>query len=102
VKNQLERILELKLLDPLYLDDQAENFPWTQEVKAGRIPRSLAQCKGVHVGQWKAEGLQKFSFPMADCIFIGKLADRNWKSNHLFPDLQNSTFIVAEHHGMIT
>jgi len=27
VKNQLERILELKLLDPSYLDDQAENFP---------------------------------------------------------------------------
>ena len=77
VKNQLERILELKLIDPSYLDDQVENFPWTQELKAGRIPRSLAQCKGVHVGQWKAEGLQKFSFPMADCIFMGKLADRH-------------------------
>lgn len=38
VKNQLERILELKLIDPSYLDDQVENFPWTQELKAGRIP----------------------------------------------------------------
>lgn len=44
VKNQLERILELKLIDPSYLDDQVENFPWTQVLKAGRIPRSLAQC----------------------------------------------------------
>ena len=29
-----------------------------------------------HVGQWKAEVLQKCYFPMADCIFMGKLAGR--------------------------
>lgn len=77
VKNQLERILDMKLIDPSYLDDQVEKFPWTQDLKTGRIPRSLAHCKGTHVGQWKAEGLQKFSFPMADCIFMGKLDDRH-------------------------
>ena len=27
------------------------------------------------MGQWKAEGLQKFSFPMSDCIFVGQLTD---------------------------
>lgn len=67
----------MTLIDPSYLDDQVEKFPWTQDLKTGRIPRSLAHCKGTHVGQWKAEGLQKFSFPMADCIFMGKLDDRH-------------------------
>ena len=46
VKNRLERILELKLIDPSYLDDQVANFPWTHELKSGRVPRSLAHCKG--------------------------------------------------------
>jgi len=38
VKSQLERILELKLIDPSYLDDQDQNFPWSQELKPERIP----------------------------------------------------------------
>lgn len=59
------------------INRQVEKFPWTQDLKTGRIPRSLAHCKGTHVGQWKAEGLQKFSFPMANCIFMGKLDDRH-------------------------
>ena len=101
VKSQLEIILELKLIDPSYLDDEVHN--WSQELKPERIPWSLAQCKGVHVGQWKAEGLQKFSFPMADCIFMANLADRHeLEIASLVSRLTNSIFAVAESCGMMT
>jgi hypothetical protein len=66
VKNQLERLLDLEVLDQTNLDKQIESFPWTKELKDGRIPAATKKFKGL--GQWKAEGLQKFSFPMADCI----------------------------------
>ena len=66
VKNQLERFLDLELLDQTKSDEQIESFPWTKELKDGQIPKATKNCKGL--GQCKAEGLQKFSFPMADCI----------------------------------
>lgn len=45
-----------------------------QRVKGWKTPRPVGkECKGI--GHWKAEGLQKFSFPMANSIFEGKLQD---------------------------
>ena len=73
VKNQLERLLDLELLDQTKLDEQIESFPWTKELKDGRIPKATKNYKGL--GQWKAEGLQKFSFPMADCILKDHFAN---------------------------
>jgi hypothetical protein len=73
VKNQLDWILDLELVDQSYLDKQIEMFAWTRELKDGRIPRPIKNYMGF--GSWKAEGLQKFSFPMADCIFGNCLDD---------------------------
>ena len=37
-KNQVQRFLELELLDKTYLDEQIKNYPWTTELKTGRLP----------------------------------------------------------------
>jgi hypothetical protein len=55
------------------MDNQIETFPWSTELKNGRIPMSIRKLKGM--GQWKAEGLQNFSFPMADCILPDHLTN---------------------------
>ena len=73
VKNQAERLIDLEMIDKGYLDKQIKAFPWSAELKNGRIPKPIGKLKGM--GQWKAEGLQKFSFPMADCILPGQLTN---------------------------
>lgn len=74
VKNQLTRLLQLELVDTEYLDKQIRDFPWSKELKDGRLPRPVGkECKGI--GHWKAEGLQKFSFPMTNSIFEDKFQD---------------------------
>ena len=50
-KNQVQRMLELELIDTTYLDDKIKTFPES----------------------WKAEGFQKFSYPMLECIVEGKV-----------------------------
>jgi len=72
VKNQTERLLDYGLIDKKYLDREIIDFPWPKELKCGRLPKSI-QKYNESLGQWKAEGLQKFSFPMADCILSNKL-----------------------------
>ena len=66
VKNQIERPMDLEILDQSYLHKQIKSFPWTKELNDGPNPRATKQYKGL--GPWKVEGLQKFSFPMADCV----------------------------------
>ena len=74
VKNQLSRALELEMLDKTGLDKQIGNFPWTGELKDGRLTKQLGKdCKGI--GYWKAESFQKFSFPMAACIMESQLTN---------------------------
>ena len=74
VKNQLSRALELEMLDKTGLDKQICNFPWTGELKDGRLTKQLGKdCKGI--GYWKAESFQKFSFPMAACIMESQLTN---------------------------
>lgn len=74
VKNQLTRLLELEMVDTEYLDKQIKDFPSSKELMDGRLPRPVGkECKGI--GHWKAEGLQKFSFPMTTCIFEDKFQD---------------------------
>lgn len=90
VKNQLERLLQKKRIDQSYLDDQLKTFPWTPDLKDGRVPRMIGNCKGV--GQWKADGLRKFSFPMADCILMGKLPDKESEIQSLISRLTEMHF----------
>ena len=66
-------ILDLEMIDKGFLDKQIKKFPWPKQLKNGRIPRPIGKLKGM--GQWKAEGLQKFSFPMLDCILVGQLTN---------------------------
>ena len=48
VKNQLTRLLELELVDTEYLDKQIKDFPWSKELKDGRLPRPVSkECKGI-------------------------------------------------------
>lgn len=73
VKNQAERLVELEMVDKSYLDKQIKYFPWPKQLKNGRVPKPIGKHKGM--GQWKAEGLQKFSFPMSDCILVNHLTN---------------------------
>ena len=73
VKNQAERIINLEMVDKEYLDKQIKVFSWPSEHKRGRVPKPIGKLKGM--GQWKAEGLQKWSFPMADCILPNHLSN---------------------------
>ena len=73
VKNQAERLLDLEMIDKGFLDKEIKKFSWPKELKNGRIPRFTGNVKGM--GQWKAEGLQKFSFPILDCILVGQLTN---------------------------
>lgn len=75
-KNQVQRLLELELLDKSYLDEQIKNFPWTTELKTGRLPVAVGR-DGKGLGFWKAEGFQKFAYPMLECILEGKLQNVN-------------------------
>lgn len=75
-KNQVQRLLELELLDKTYLDEQIKNFPWTTELKTGRLPVAVGR-NGKGLGYWKAEGFQKFAYPMLECILEGKLQNLN-------------------------
>lgn len=72
VKNQLVRALEQEIIDKAKLDEQIENFPWTNEFKDGRVPRKIGNKS---IGYWKAESFQKFSFPVANCIMESHLSD---------------------------
>jgi len=74
VKSQAERLLDQELIDKAYLDKEIKNFPWSRELKSGRIPMPVEKYHG-SLGQWKAEGLQKNSFPMADCILDNKIGN---------------------------
>ena len=65
-------MLELELIDTTYLDDKIKTFPWTKELKNGRIPVPVGK-EGKGLGSWKAEGFQKFSYPMLECIVEGKV-----------------------------
>ena len=48
------------------MDERSLEFPWTKELKAGRIPTAIGKDrKGLC--SWKAEGYQKFSFPLSEC-----------------------------------
>ena len=75
-KNQVQRLLELELLDKAYLDEQIKIFPWTTELKGGRLPTAVGR-DGKGLGFWKAEGFQKFAYPMLECILEGKLQNLN-------------------------
>ena len=65
-KNQTQRMLKT------YLDEKLKSFPWTNELKNGRIPVAVGK-EGKGLNYWKAEGFQKFFFPMLGCIVEGKL-----------------------------
>ena len=69
-------MLELELLDKTYLDEQIKNFPWTTELKTGRRPVAVGR-DGKVLGFWKAEGFQKFAYPMLECILEEKLHNVN-------------------------
>lgn len=75
-KNQVQRLLELEHLDKTYLDEQINIFPWTSELKSGRLPVAVGK-DGKGLGLWKAEGFQKFSYPMLECIVEQKLENLN-------------------------
>ena len=71
-KNQAQRMLEIELIDITYLDEKLKSFPWTNELKNGRIPVAVEK-EGKDLNYWKAEGFQKFFFPMLECIVEGKM-----------------------------
>lgn len=71
-KNQVQRLLELELLDKTYLNEQIKIFPWTTEWKTGRLPVAVGRDGKGH-GFRKVEGFQKFGYPMLECILKGKL-----------------------------
>lgn len=74
VKNQLERLLEQKIIDQSHLDIKLKNFPWTKGLRDGRTPTPIGNC--TRTGHWKAEGLRKFAFPMADCVFMDIITNK--------------------------
>ena len=59
VKNQLTYLLDNEIIHPEELDEALRNFPWTRELKAGRLPTPIGNdLKGL--SNWKAESFQKF------------------------------------------
>jgi len=58
------------------LDEQINIFPWTTELKSGRLPVAVGK-EGKGLGFWKAEAFQKFGCPMLECILEGKLENLN-------------------------
>lgn len=69
-KNQVQRLLELELLD------QIKNFPWATELKTGTVPAAVGR-DGKGLGFWKAECFQKFAYLMLECILEGKPQNLN-------------------------
>jgi len=71
-KNQMQRLIDLELVDITYLDAQLQKFPWTRELKNGRIPTPIGKdAKGLRF--WKAEAFQKFAYPVLESILDSHL-----------------------------
>ena len=76
VKNGLQYLLSNDVIDSVSLDSALMTFPWTRELKAGRLPQPVRQDhKGLR--SWKAESYQKFAFPFAECALEDKIEDDN-------------------------
>ena len=72
VKNQLTYFLDNEIIHPEELDEALRNFPWTRELKAGRVPTPIGNdLKGL--SNWKAESFQKFAFPFAEYALEDKI-----------------------------
>ena len=46
----------------------------TIELKSGRVPTNVTQ----HLGYWKAEDLQKFTYPASEFILDGLIPDEHY------------------------
>ena len=69
-KNQVQRLLELELLDKTYLDEQFKIFPWTTELKTGRL---LLQLEGMVkvLGTGRQKVLKKLHIPCLSAFLKG-------------------------------
>jgi hypothetical protein len=75
-KNQVQRLFDLEMVDSIYLDKQIQNFPWTTELKNGRIPTAVGK-DGKGFAYWKAEAFQKFAFPMLECVMESQIQNQD-------------------------
>ena len=74
VKNELAYMLDQEIIHPADLDNALQTFPWTRELKDGRLPTPIGNdLKGI--SNWKAESYQKFAFPFAECALEDKIED---------------------------
>ena len=65
IKNQLDRLDELEMLDLFKVNEKLKSIPWTAELKNGHLPTDFVKRRGY----WKAEDFQKFCFPASEVIF---------------------------------
>lgn len=71
---QLKSFITLEKIDSKLVDQRLRFFPWTAELKDGRIPNGY----GSRLAFWKAEELHKFAFPASEVIFADLLEDMDY------------------------
>ena len=76
VRNLLDALLNLNIVNPHDIDELLDVFPWTSELKNGQLPRKIKKEKK-GLSSWKAEGYKKFGFPAMECILENLIEDRN-------------------------
>jgi len=76
IKNLLNALVSNDLINIKEVDELLMKFPWTSELKNGRLPRKIKNDKK-GLSSWKAEGYLKFGFPAMECILEDEIEDRN-------------------------
>ncbi|XP_044180985.1 uncharacterized protein LOC122962134 [Acropora millepora] len=74
ISAQLKSFISSEKIDSKLVDQRLDSFPWTAELKDGRVPKGF----GSRLAFWKAEELHKFAFPASEVIFADLLDDTDF------------------------
>ena len=93
VGNLLKDMIAEEKLDAKVADERLAKFPWTAELKDGRIPHGLSS----RLGYWKTEEFQKFSYPASEVLLAGLLEPLDY---HLWQLTVRMTELIFNHRNM--
>lgn len=71
IKNQIDRMVEERIIDSQEVERNISKIPWTTALSAGRMPSGFHSRRGF----WKAEEYRKFAFPASEVVLSNVLPD---------------------------
>ena len=75
VKNQVDRLVEIGIVNSNQVEQRIQKIPWTNQFTSGRQPVGFHSRRG----HWKAEEYVKFAFPASEVVLDGLLPEREFE-----------------------